>query len=233
MLVREIIQRIQSLYSKGAQSDDSRLTSRHIYNKLLTVRAKLLSEQSKKKQFVSQGNYQAIPCIELVQATIHDCQCTVPFGCKILKSKHPLPKPLSNYDNHLIQYVTSLDGNTVYSETSWVAKKYKSSNKYTAFRPDWFIRNDNIFVTYKDGPRVITISGLFEDPFEAAKYPSCECTDDNCNDCMSPLDMTFPMDNALIEPMIELSVNELIVMFSQAIEDASNNSRDSTIEQSK
>ena len=38
MIIGDIIQRIQSLYSKGVQSDDTRLKSRHIYNVLITNR---------------------------------------------------------------------------------------------------------------------------------------------------------------------------------------------------
>ena len=60
MKVIEIIQRIQSLYSKGAQSDDSRLSDRHIYNKLLTLRSKYISQQAKKKQKVNQWNFQVL-----------------------------------------------------------------------------------------------------------------------------------------------------------------------------
>ena len=46
----EIIQRVQSMYSKGVESDDSRLRARHIYNKLLTTTAKLYQQQKNKKQ---------------------------------------------------------------------------------------------------------------------------------------------------------------------------------------
>ena len=42
MTVGDLIQRVQSLYSKGVESDDSRLTRRHIYNKLLSVRSTLI-----------------------------------------------------------------------------------------------------------------------------------------------------------------------------------------------
>ena len=45
MTTGEVIQRIQSLYSKGVQSDDSRLRPRHIYNKLLSTTAKLYEQQ--------------------------------------------------------------------------------------------------------------------------------------------------------------------------------------------
>ena len=42
MILRDIIQRVLSLYNKGLQSDDNRLKPRHIYNKLITVRSLLL-----------------------------------------------------------------------------------------------------------------------------------------------------------------------------------------------
>lgn len=150
----------------------------------------------------------------------------------MLRTKHPLPKPLSNYDNHLIQSVTSVDGNVVFSETTWTSKKYKAYNKYTAYKPDWFFRNGHLYVTYRNGPKVISVTGLFEDPHEALKYPA-ECKTSRNYQCMSPLDMEFPIDTSLVEPLIELSVNELLVMFSQAIEDVTNDSKDSAIEQTK
>ena len=50
MEVGKIVQRIQSLYSKGVESDDTRLMSRHIYNKLLTVRARLISQDAKRNK---------------------------------------------------------------------------------------------------------------------------------------------------------------------------------------
>ena len=132
MLVSEVIQRIQSLYSKGAQSDDSRLTSRHIYNKMLTVRSKLLSQEAKKKQRVSQWNFQTISCVELIEAPVHECPCVPPIGCKIYRTREPLPEPLTNLNNHLIQSVTSLDGNIIYADIEWTELKYQYTNKYTA-----------------------------------------------------------------------------------------------------
>jgi len=87
MKINELIQRIQSLYSKGVQSDDTRLSNRHVYNKIKTVRSKLVSQEAKKKQKISSWNYQPIPCIELIKVDAHDCPCIPPVGCKILRSK--------------------------------------------------------------------------------------------------------------------------------------------------
>lgn len=229
----ELIQRIQSLYSRGVQSDDTRLSSRHIYSKLLTSRARLIKQQLNKKQKISQWNYQTLHCVELEKAELHECPCLPPLGCSIMKTKYPIPQPISSMDKEMLQSVTSLDGSVIYSKIGWVEKKYKSANKYTASKPDYYIRNDFLYVTHKNGPKVITITGLFENPFEADKYPSLcdkDCKDCNCN---SPLDNEFPIDSSMVDTLIELTVQELIVLFSKGIEDLTNDTKDSPIEQSK
>ena len=74
MTVGEVINRVQSLYSRGVQSDDTRLEDRHIYSKLITARSKVLSQKANKKQMLSQWNYQTIPCIQMVEASKHECE---------------------------------------------------------------------------------------------------------------------------------------------------------------
>ena len=65
------------------------------------------------------------------------------------------------------------------------------------------------------------------------KFPSfCQdCTD--CVDCTSPLDKEFPIDNDMIDTLIDMCKQELIEQFSQMIEDATNNSSATTPEISK
>ena len=121
----EVIQRIQSLYSKGMQSDDSRLSNRHIYNKLITTRAKILTQQAKQKQKISQWNYQTIPCIDLIQVPIHECNIRVE-GCTVLRSVCKILKFLTeNPFIHLIQSVTTIDGSYSFPETTWEAVQNK------------------------------------------------------------------------------------------------------------
>lgn len=228
MKTSEIIQRIQSLYSKGAQSDDSRLTSRHIYNKLVTVRSVLLSQQAKKKQRISQWNYQTIPCIELIKAPIHECPCLPPVGCEIYRSKFQLPEPLTNLDTHLIQSVSTITGEVTFSEIGWTEKKYKGANKYTGNKPDYFIRNKYLYITQVKGASIISLTAIFENPWEVEEFPSyCDedCTED-CVGCDSPLDSDFPIDNDQIDTLIEMSIGELVIMFSQSEEDKLNNASD-------
>ena len=227
MLISEIIQRVQALYSKGVASDDSRLSSRLIYNKLLTVRARLISQEAKKKQRISQWNYQTISCIELIQVPAHECPCLPPVGCEILRSKFKLPKPLSGLSGNLIQSVTTIDRSKKLNEISLNAAKSLSGNKYAKSNLNFFIEEGYLYVsTPMSKLQFIRIVGLFEDPMEVRQFESY-CTD--CIECKECIDYEleeFPIDNDMIDPMIELTIQELVILFGQAQQDLTNDSND-------
>ncbi len=238
MLIKELIQRVQSLYSKGVQSDDSRLSARHIYSVIQSVRSTLLTQRADKRQPISQWNYQTLNCVELIKAKPYECPCLPAIGCTILRTKEPLPKPLTGLiDGHLIQSVTSLEGSITYSPTTWEDKKYKKGAKYTSTKPDYYIRDNYLYITTKTGPKAITITGIFDDPLEVDSYPGLcdeviDCAED-CIECKSPLDMNLPIDRDMVKTLVEMSANELLSLFSQGREDLTNNSRDNLKQESK
>ena len=237
MLVKEIIQRVQSLYSKGAASDDSRLTSRHIYNKLLTLRSKYVSQQAKKKQKINQWNYQTLPCVEVVEAPVHQCPCIPSIGCDILRTKYQIPKPLSDLNNHLISSVTSLDGTLIFSEIQWEEAKYKSHSKYTSKKPDYFIRDGYLYITGLTQKlrhlKIITITGLFEDPVAVHNFPSHCGNEEIEENCLSPLDMEFAVDNEFLDFMVTEASEELVTFFGGQKEDLTNDTKDNIVEENK
>lgn len=242
MIIKEIIQRVQSLYSKGVQSDDTRLSARHIYSKVLSSRARLITQRMDKRQKVSQWVYQTLDCVELVKALPYECPCLPAIGCTTLRTKLELPDPLTGILNgHMIQSVTSVEGGITFSETTWEGKKYSVGAKYTSTKPDFYIRNNYLFITTRDAPKVISITGLFDDPLEAKNFPSVCGTEpcaggtpeDDCPECTSPLDMELPIEKAMVETLIEMAANELIGVFNQSVEDVTNNSADTSKEQAK
>lgn len=242
MIIKEILQRVQSLYSKGVQSDDSRLSARQIYSKVLTARARLITQRMDKRQKVSQWVYQTLNCVEMIKAKPYECPCLPALGCTILRTKLPLPSPMTGILNgHMIQSVTSLEGETTFSETTWKDKKYAAGSKYTSAKPDFYIRDNYLFITVSSKTKAISITGLFEDPLEADKFPGvcgtepCEESgpEDACLECQSPLDLNLPIDKAMVETLVEMAANELIGVFNQNQEDTTNNNRDTTKEQAK
>ena len=231
MIVREIVQRIQSLYSKGVQSDDSRLTSRHIYNKMLTVRSRLLSQKIKKKQAVAEANYVVLSCIELEKVEPYDCPCLPQLGCKVYRTKERLPRILTDLNGEIIDWVFSLDNSLRIDRISREAYLRVQGNRYTPDNARYILEDGYAYFYGRNLPKVVKMKFLPEDPYEVLQYPSA-CPDDD-TDCTSPLDMDFPIDGDLMDTMIEMSVNELLVLFSQANEDQTNNTKDNVTEQSK
>ncbi len=124
-----------------------------------------------------------------------------------------------------------------------ISCKYKSYDKYTSKKPDYFIKNDYLYITHYNEIEVISVVALFEEPEKVSLFPSfcneqvdCEgnpiiCED--CIECMSILDQEFPLDLDSIENAIQMALNELVLQFIQTPEDTSNNSRDSLDQQSK
>lgn len=235
MLVGEHIQRIQSAYSKGVQSQSTRLTPRHIYNKMLSVRIKVITLKANKKQGLSQWNYQTIPCIEMVKAPLNECPCLPPMGCEFLKSKYPLPKPIVGLFGHLIQRVSSFDMGVIYSPITPAEINYKKGSKYTSQKPDYFIENGgHLFTLNRIGSKVVSVTGIFEEPWEVKKFPSfCPGDCKDCDECQSIFDMEFPIDGDLVDVFIELCAQELIDYFSKQSQDLTNNSSDDSQEQAQ
>lgn len=236
MLVKEVIQRIQSAYSKGVQSDDSRLTSKHIYNVLLTQRTRLIVQQAKKKQRIGDWNYVVLSCVELIEVPSHECSCLADLGCSVLRTKYKLPKTLTDLNKHLIQWVLSIDSTLRIDEVLREEFFYQAGNKYTSKKPRYILENEYLYFPLPDvTPHVVKIKLLAEDPIEAYNYPSlCEEVEcEECNDCSSPLDKEFPIDGELLQTVIELTADELIRTFASSLEDKTNDSSDSPAQQSK
>lgn len=234
MKTGEIIQRIQSLYSKGVHSDDTRLSSRHIYNKIITVRAKVLTQEANKKQRLSEWNYQTLPCVEMIKVPAHDCPCIPPYGCEILRSKYKLPEPLTSKFGSLIRAVLTIDRAQKIDEITLNAMNAQKGNKYTSQKMQYFIQDGYLYISTRKNLKVVMIVALFEDPIKAENfkgYCDTDCTD--CQECSDPMEEEFPLDTDLIETVVELSTNELLGMFGQGLEDLSNNAKDSLENQSK
>lgn len=235
--VGTLISRIQSLYSKGVASDDSRLSDRHIYHTAISIRNKLIVEKRNKKQNINIFNYETIDCVEMTKASISECPCLPVTGCVFLRSKHKIPKILNDLDSLIISQVTDLNGNNVFAETTIQEKKYKKGSKYTSKKPDFFIHNEYLFLSVEisKAPKVVLITAIFKDPEEVLKFKNICATEKDCDDCgcNSMYDKEFKLDDDLYDPLIKMCVQELIQIFNQSREDISNDSKDSLTQETK
>lgn len=226
MFIKEVIERIQSLYSKGVSSDESRLSDRHVYNKVLSVRMQLLSQQLKKKQRISDWNYTILPCVELIKVPNHECPCLGNLGCDVYRTKFPIPRVLTDSNRHYIEFVMSVENGMRIEEVTRQGVLYLKGNKYTGTKPKFLFENGYLYFPMPKSPGIVKIKLLAEDPLEARKFPSlcADCVE--CEDCTPYPDYPFDIDGDLIEPLIDICVQEIIGIFERRTEDTKNNSRD-------
>lgn len=185
-------------------SDDFSFTEDHIIFLLDKYRSFLLKQRySDIKKQIPESNYQTL-CLDLMQVpAISGEPCE---GGTYLKSKEKIPF-LMQIGNTKVTSVDYFQG-----EFNFISRdrmRYVGHNKYlknmiyVTIAPDQYLyfksSNSNFLYLEK-----VKMTGIFQDASTAAQL---DCN--NVNDC-DPLENTFPLEEALISPLIELTLKELL-----------------------
>lgn len=186
-------------------SDDATFTEEHIIFLANKYRAFLLKKNyTDLKKEIPESNYQEV-CLNLeVVNGVEGDECSNVYLRSIEKIPNMLPVGVPR-----ISARDFLAGEITY--VSRERMKYVGYNKwlkniiYATLGPEGklYLKSSNPQSLYLEG---VSLSGIFEDPEEAAKQ-ACEGTDgnDNCD----ILDNDYPLEEALIPLAIELIVKEL------------------------
>lgn len=187
-------------------SDDSSFTEEHVLFLLDKFRAFLLAQRYKDiRKEVPDSNYQTI-CIDLEQTNaINGMPCE---GPDYMKSTQKIPYMMQIGT----QKISSLDyfqGNFTYVNNERF--KYVGNNKYLKNQIYGTIAPDSHLYLKSNNPQVyylekVKVTGIFEDSSKAAEL---QCPNADGNTTCDVMDKTFPLEEALIPPVIELVVKEL------------------------
>lgn len=205
-------------------SNDAYYTPDHIIFLLTKYRSFLLKQRySDIKKQIPISNYQDL-CLELEKTTpIPGLPCV---GNVTLRSKQPIPTTMTIGTSRV--YPTDY----FLGDIAFISRdrlKYVGYNKYLnnilycSIAPDGhlYFKSSNPQHLYLEQ---VKFSGIFEDAGDASKL-SCNDTQTTCD----IEDKQFPIEAALVPPMIELIVNELRgPVYSP--EDSDNNAKDDLAE---
>lgn len=186
-------------------SDDAVFTEDHIIFLLNKYRAFILKQRySDIKKQIPESNYQTI-CLDLIQVpAISGEPCE---GGTYLRSKDKIPF-LMKLGSPSIYPVDYYQGDiTIVSRDRmrYIGyNKYLKNIIYASIAPDNYIyfKSSNPQYLYLEK---VKMTGMFEDPQKAFEL-QCEGEELSCD----ILDAAFPIEEALIPPMIELVVKELL-----------------------
>lgn len=185
-------------------SDDSYFNEEHIMFLASKLRGFLLKQQYKDiKKEIPESNYQTL-CLDLIQVpaiTGEPCE-----GGTYLRSKEKIPflMPVATPRVYPEDYY---QGDITY--VSRERMKYVGYNRwlpniiYASIGPDNYLyfKSFNPQYLYLEKAR---LTGIFEEPEKAAEL-ECNRDESTCD----PMDMKFPLEEALIPQVVELVVKEL------------------------
>ena len=185
-------------------SDDSLYTEDHIIflaNKARTLLLKQRYSDIKKK--IPESNYQTI-CLDLEKVqNIQDLECkgsslrTVQEIPYLMKIGNPKVYP-QNYYLGEITYISR-------ERMRYVGhNKYLQNIIYCSLAPDnhLYFKSSNPQHLYL---KKVQVTGIFEDIQNASQL---ECNNDS-SQCQDILDKTFPLEEGLVQPLIEIVVKQL------------------------
>ena len=203
-------------------SDDALYTEEHIMFLLGKYRTFLIKQRySDVKKQIPESNYQTI-CLDLIEVpAISGEPCE---GGSYLRSKEKIPF-LMKIGNPKVYPVDYYQGEITYVSRERMRyvgyNKYLQNIIYASLGPDNYLyfKSFNPQFLYLEKVRM---TGIFEDTLAASEL---QCPDESGNTVCDVLDREFPIENALIPPLIQLVVEEL-TKAEYKPEDKENNSDD-------
>lgn len=203
-------------------SDDAQFTEDHLMFLLNKYRAFLLKQRySDIKKQIPESNYQTI-CLNLIQVpAISGDTCE---GGTYLRSKEKVPF-LMQIGTPRVYPLDYYQGEITY--VSRDRMRYVGYNKFLQNIIYCSIGPDNYLYFKSFNPQYLYLkkvkfTGIFQDSIQASDL---QCPDDNGDIICNSIDRTFPIEDALIPPLIELVVKELTNSIYRP-EDESNNAKD-------
>lgn len=188
-------------------SDDALYTEDHVIFLLGKYRTFLLKQRySDIKKQIPESNYQTI-CLDLIEVpAISGEPCE---GGTYLRSKEKIPF-LMKIGTPRVYSIDYYQGEITY--VSRERMRYVGYNRYLQNIIYASIGPDNYLYFKSFNPQYlylekVKMTGIFEDPKAASDL---QCPDENGDTTCDILDRIFPIEDALVPPMVELIVKELL-----------------------
>ena len=186
-------------------SDDALYTEEHIMFLLGKYRTFLIKQRySDVKKQIPESNYQTI-CLDLIEVpAISGEPCE---GGSYLRSKEKIPF-LMKIGNPRVYPIDYYQGEITY--VSRDRMRYVGHNKYLQNIIYCSLAPDNHLYFKSSNPQYlylkkVQVTGIFEDIQKASEL---ECNNNN-SQCSDILDNTFPLEEGLVQPLIEIIIKQL------------------------
>lgn len=202
LTLNHIISDIRNIATSGSNPVEFRIEDTQITYWINECRATLISQAIAKNQDINDSWIQKIGCLLMEKTTDSDC-CLVPSDCYIYKSVQQLPDTIDTFSDNFIIRVTMPSGEII-SKSNPFNSIYSKYNKYTDSKPEWFIKDNYLYVIHKDILKYVNVYLIAEDPSELANFT--DCTDSTCFSVNSTYPCSLKMASMITDIVIRTKV---------------------------
>lgn len=164
----------------GVSSDDDTLSLRQLYFQIHNIRAKLIREDLNKGRSLSQNLIQSLGCLDVTPIDASVC-CGVTVDCNAFRSTERLPEPIELYQEDLITRVGSIIVGTRPFDIVPIDRiPYMGLTPFSGINKQTYAAIQDRYVylfTPKGNKQLIkkiSVSGIWANPTEAARFNSCD-----------------------------------------------------------
>lgn len=120
--------------------------------------------------------------------------CYIELGCKILRTKNRIPKPLRLKNDSLFKFAGSIDHSIIFTYTEAEELQFTKFNRFTSDVGRYWIFDYYVYVAFRKGFKWLGLDYVPLNPEEAIKLCDKECYDD---------DMEFPLPEDMLVSIIQ------------------------------
>lgn len=181
MTLEELIYQVYELLEINA--DDSSTDDRLIESLIVQQRALWLRNEYNKNRTIDTNVQQDLGCVELIEVDRSEC-CDAPIGCKILRTKKPLPNTIEFHHDNAILRVGPVDITSKAFKELIFPKEVPFFGNGRTNRNNiyWFLKNTkeglHIYLLSREPNAMlieqISVTGVWENPREAGQYKNCD-----------------------------------------------------------
>lgn len=209
---QDLIDRVKSILSERNTPEEFKsLSNRHIYNKLLTSRSRLLVQELNKFRTISSSCYQSL----LVELSF--VASTYDPNSNALRSVNKIPSIISGRDKPLIRQVSNINGTLNIYYATKEANKYYNHNKITGNSLYYYFSDGYLYIKNSNVLKSIVIDAVFSNPLDIP-------------DSLPFLEREFPIESSLIDALIILTLQELTIAKTHAVPTGTNDSQSDSAE---
>jgi hypothetical protein len=151
--------------SLKAVKEDAFITDRYIWSLIIKYAKLYIKKQDNLNKLLRfKSFYKTLPCLELIEVDKIEANCGgIRSGCKIMRTKDPIPKPFDGPTGPMFRTVSSIDGSIEVYQTE--PGTYTSMTKTTTFKYNkskyfWYLNGHLYFPNIEW--EAIQVEGIWE-----------------------------------------------------------------------